>query len=179
MRAIVVDAVNVPEVPEMVTVDVPAAAVLAAENVTTLVPVAGFVPKAAVTPVGKPAAARVTLPANGLTSVTVMVSVALAPEVTDRVLAEGVSVKLPVAELTVRAIVVDAVSVPEVPVMVTVDVPAAAVLAAENVTALVSVAGLVPNVAVTPVGSPDAARVTLPANGLTSVMAIVSVALLP
>ena len=75
----VVDAVSVPEVPVMVIVEVPAAAVAATVNVTTLVEVAGLVPKAAVTPVGNPVAARVTLPANGLTSVTVIVSVPVAP----------------------------------------------------------------------------------------------------
>lgn len=75
----VVDAVSVPEVPVMVIVEVPAAAVAATVNVTTLVEVAGLVAKAAVTPVGSPVAARVTLPVNGLTSLTVIVSVPVAP----------------------------------------------------------------------------------------------------
>jgi hypothetical protein len=75
--------------------------------------------------------------------------------------------------------VVVAVSAPEVPVMVTVDVPAVAVLLAVSVSALVPVVGLVPNEAVTPLGNPDAARVTLPVNGLTSVTVMVSVPLLP
>lgn len=48
-----------------------------------------------VTPVGIPEAANVTLPVNGLTSVTVMVSVPLLPWATDSVDAEGFSVKLP------------------------------------------------------------------------------------
>ena len=52
-------------------------------------------PNVAVTPVGSPVAARVTLPANGLTSVTVIVSVPLAPWAIDRVDAEGASLKLP------------------------------------------------------------------------------------
>lgn len=92
---------------------------------------------------------------------------------------EEVRVKLPVGTATVRAIVVDAVSVPEVPVTVIVDVPAIAAEPAVNVRILLPVVGLVPNAAVTPVGTPDAARVTLPANGLASVTVIVSVALLP
>jgi hypothetical protein len=75
----VVDAVRVPDVPVMVTVAGPVVAVALAANVTTLVPVAGFVPKDAVTPVGRPDAERVTLPATGLTSVTVIVSVTLLP----------------------------------------------------------------------------------------------------
>jgi len=77
VSAIVVVAVIDPEVPVTVTVDVPAAAVLLAVKVTTLVPVAGFVPNAAVTPLGRPEAASVTLPVNPFTSVTVIVSVAL------------------------------------------------------------------------------------------------------
>jgi len=79
VSAIVVDEVNVPEVPVTVTVAVPAAAVLPALIVSTLLLVAGFVPNEAVTPVGNPEAARVTLPLKGAISVTVMVSVPLEP----------------------------------------------------------------------------------------------------
>lgn len=89
-----VAAVTVPEVPVMVTVDVPVAAVLVAVNVSMLLPVVGFVPNAAVTPLGNPEAARVTLPVNPPTSVTVMVSVAVLPCTTVRDVAEGASVKL-------------------------------------------------------------------------------------
>ena len=91
----VVVAVSDPEAPVIVTVDVPTVAVELAVNVTTLDPVVGFVPKEAVTPVGSPDAARVILPANGLTSATEIVSVPLAPSTTDNVDAEGFSVKLP------------------------------------------------------------------------------------
>ena len=83
-----------------------------------------------------------------------------------------------VTGLTVRAMVVVAVTLPEVPVMVIVDVAAVAVLLAVSVSTLVPVVGLVPNAAVTPLGSPDAARVTLPVNPPTSVTPIVSVPLL-
>ena len=81
--------------------------------------------------------------------------------------------------LTVKAMEVDAVSVPEVPVMVTVEFPVVAVPLAVSVSMLLPVAGLVPKVAVTPLGRADAARVTLPANGLISVTVMVSVTLLP
>jgi hypothetical protein len=175
---IVVVALSAPEVPVMVIAVVAAVAVLATVSVSTLVEVAGSVANAAVTPVGRPDAARVTEPANGLTSVIVIVSVPLAPLAIDRVAADGFSVKLPVL-LTVRAIVVLAVRLPEVPVMVTVEVPTVAVALAAKVTTLLPVVGLVPNVAVTPLGNPDAARLTLPVNGLTSVTVIVSVALAP
>jgi len=72
-------AVVLPDVPVIVTVAVPVVAVLLAVRVSTLVLVVGFVPNDAVTPLGRPEAANVTLPVNPPTSVTVMVSVALLP----------------------------------------------------------------------------------------------------
>jgi hypothetical protein len=72
----------------------------------------------AVTPAGRPVAANVTLPANGLMSVTVIVSAPLAPGRIDSVAVEGVSVKLP-RPVTVSVMeVVTGVRDPEVPVMV-------------------------------------------------------------
>lgn len=76
-------AVSVPEVPVMVIGYVPATVVAATVKVRTLVVAVGLVAKAAVTPVGNPEAARVTLPVNPFRSVTVMVSVPLAPCATD------------------------------------------------------------------------------------------------
>lgn len=169
-----------PEVPVMVTVDVPAVAVALAVSVSTLVLVVGLVPNAAVTPLGRPDAASVTLPVKLPTSVTVMVSVPLLPWVTDSEEAEGASVKPEVAdEATVSEMVVVAVVLPEVPLMVTVDAPVVAVALAVKVSTLVPVVGLVPNAAVTPPGRPDAARVTLPVNPPVSVTVMVSVAVLP
>ncbi len=81
------DAVTLLEVPVIVTVDVPDAAEELAARVSVL-PL-----NEAVTPLGKPEAARVTVPVNPFTSVTVMVSVALDPWATERVDAEGASVK--------------------------------------------------------------------------------------
>ena len=180
VSGIVVDAVRVPDVPVMVTVDVPVAAVLEADRVRTLVPVVGLVPNEAVTPLGKPEAERVTLPVNPPTSVTEIVSVALLPCVTEMLVGDAARVKAGATlGLTVSPMVVDAVRVPDVPVMVTVDVPVAAVLEAARVRTLVPVVGLVPNEAVTPLGKPDVERVTLPVNPPTSVTEIVSVALLP
>ncbi len=51
------DEVRLPEVPVMLMVNVPVAAVLVAFNVRTLEPVAGLVAKLAVTPLGRPEAA--------------------------------------------------------------------------------------------------------------------------
>ena len=98
VRASVVVAVRLPEVPVMVTVDVPVVAVALAVRVSTLVPVVGFVPNVAVTPLGRPEAASVTLPVNPFTSCTVMVLVPLLPWVTERLLGESESVKLGVAD---------------------------------------------------------------------------------
>ena len=76
----VVDAVRLPEVPLMVTVTgPPTVAVPVAVSVTTLVLVAGLVVNAAVTPLGRPEAERVTLPLNPFAPVTVMLSVLLLP----------------------------------------------------------------------------------------------------
>lgn len=133
----------VPEVPVMVTVEVPAVAVALAVNVSTLVVVVGLVPYATVTPVGNPDATRVTLPVKPPTSVTVIVSVAVPLCETASVDAEGASEK-PEDGLTVSVMVVVAVVEPEVPVMVTADVPVAAVALAVKVSTLVEVAGLVP-----------------------------------
>jgi hypothetical protein len=64
-------------------------------------------------------------------------------------------------------------------VIVTVDVPVVAVPLAVNVKVLEEVAGFVPNAAVTPLGTPDADKVTLPAKPFDRVMVIVLVPALP
>src|ERR1700728_1942886 len=180
VKAIEVVAVRLPEVPVIVTVAAPVVAVALAVSVSTLVPVVGFVPNAAVTPLGRPDAASVTLPVNPFLSVTVIVLVPLLPWVTDRLLGESESVKLAVAvAFTVRETVVVAVRLPEVPVIVTVEVPVVAVGLAVSVSTLGPLVGVVPNAAVTPLGRPDAARVTLPVNPPTSVTVMVLVPLLP
>lgn len=80
---------------------------------------------------------------------------------------------------TVREIVVVCVSEPEVPVTVTVAVPVVAVLLAVKVSALLEVVGLVPKLAVTPAGKPEAERVTLPVKPPEGVTVIVLDPLLP
>lgn len=178
VREIVVLAVAEPEVPVMVIVDVPAAAVLAAVSVRLPLEVDGFEVHVAVTPAGSPEAARVTEPLNGLISVMLIVSGLLEPAASDSVGAEGVSTKLPVAgaAVTVRAIVVDAVSVPEVPVMVMVLVVTAAVFATVKMIPLVPVVGLASNTALTPVGRFETARVTAPVNPFAPSTLMVSLA---
>ena len=78
-----------------------------------------------------------------------------------------------------REIVVVFVKLPEMPVMVTVTVPVAAVLLAVSVNVLVLVALLGLNDAVTPLGRPDADKVTLPLKPFCGVTVMVLVPLAP
>jgi hypothetical protein len=158
---------------------VPEAAVLLAVRVTTLVVVAGFTLKAAVTPEGSPEAARVTPPENPFTGVIVSVLLPpFAPLATVSVVGDAERLKL-CARVTVRLIVVVWVRLPDVPVMVTVAVPPVAVAAAVNVNVLVDVPGFGLKLAVTPLGRPEAENVTLPLNPFVGVIVTVLVPLVP
>jgi hypothetical protein len=165
-----------PEVPVIVTVTVPVVPVSLAVNVSVLVPVAGFGLNAAVTPAGRLDVENVTLPLNPFKGVIVIVLVAVLPSTTVTVAGDAASVN---AGVTVSAIVVVCVRLPDVPVIVTVDVPVVAVPLAVNVSVLVPVVGFALNAAVTPVGSPDAARVTLPVKPFNGVTVIVLVPVPP
>jgi hypothetical protein len=81
--------------------------------------------------------------------------------------------------VTVRVIAVVCVNVPDVPVMVTVTVPMGAAPLTASVNVLVAVAGLGLNDAVTPLGSPDADKVTPPLKPFWGVTVIVLVPLCP
>jgi hypothetical protein len=83
------------------------------------------------------------------------------------------------AAVTVRVIVVVFVKVPEVPVIVTVAVPVVAVLLAVSVRLLVAVVVPGLNAAVTPLGRPEAERVTLLLKLFSGLTVIVLVALAP
>lgn len=172
VRAIVVVCLVLPDVPVIVTVAAPVAAVALAANVSVLVLVAGFGLNSAVTPVGNPDAANVTLPLNPFSPVMVMVLVAVLPSITLTEVGDAASVN---AGVTVSLTVVVCVRLPEAPVIVTVAVPVVAVPLAVNVSVLVLVAGFGLNAAVTPVGRPEAASVTLPVNPSSGVTVIVLV----
>ena len=132
----------------------------------------------AVTPVGSPDVARLTALLKPFCPVMPMVLVALAPPSTRLTLpCEDVRVKLGTGMVT--TIGTELVKVPDVPATVTVNVPGVAVLLDDRVRVLVLVvlAGL--NEAVTPPGSPDAAKFTLLEKPLCPVIVIVLVALLP
>ena len=87
-------AVMLPDVPVMVTVEVPSVAPALAVSVNVLVEVVGFGTNAAVTPLGKPEALKVTLPLKPFSGVTVMVLFPLAPRVIDKVFGAAASEKL-------------------------------------------------------------------------------------
>ncbi len=170
--------VKLPDVPVIVTVAVPVAAVTLAVRVSVLLLVAGLGLNAAVTPLGKPDAERVTLPLKPFDGVMLIVLVPWLPCVMVKLLGLADSVKFG-AGVTVRLIVVVCVKLPDVPVIVTVAVPVAAVTLAVRVSVLLLVAGLGLNAAVTPPGKPDAERVTLPLKPFDGVMLIVLVPWLP
>lgn len=164
----------------IVMVLVPVVAVLLAVNVRVLVDVVGFVPNEAVTPLGRAELESVTDPVNPPESVTVIVLLPLVPCLTVKLAGEAESEKSGVATaFTVSEIVAVCVSEPEVPVIVTVEVPVVAVELAVKVTELVEVVGLVPKLAVTPDGRPEADNVTLPENPPEGLTVIVLLALLP
>jgi hypothetical protein len=167
---------KLPDVPVIVTVAVPVAAVTLAVKVSVLLLVAGLGLNAAVTPLGKPDAERVTLPLKPFDGVMLIVLVPWLPCVMVKLLGLADSVKFG-AGVTVRLIVVVLFKLPDVPVIVT--VPVAAVALAVRVSVLLLVAGLGLNAAVTPLGKPDAERVTLPLKPFDGVMLIVLVPWLP
>jgi hypothetical protein len=70
---------RLPDVPVMVTEYVPTNAAPVEDNVRELPAVAGFVPKPAVTPLGRPDAVKFTLPLNPFKGLMVMVVKAAAP----------------------------------------------------------------------------------------------------
>lgn len=169
---------TLPDVAVMVNEAVVTGAELLAVSVSLLVVVALAGLKAAVTPLGNPEMVRLTAPVKPLTGVTVMVLVPDVPCVMLRLAGAAASVTAG-APFTVRLTVTEVDALPNVPVTVTVAVPTVAVDAAVKVTVLVVavLAGL--NEAVTPLGSPDAVRVTLPLNPLLGVTVMVSVPLAP
>ena len=177
MRSISAVSVSEPDVPVTVTVAAPVVAVLMAVKVNVLDPVVLVGLNAAVTPTGRPDADKLTVPVNPFAGSTVMVAALLALCATFSVLGAD-RVKLP-GGVTVNATVVVSTMVPEVPVTVTFWAPTVAVPLAVKVNVLVPVVLVGLNDAVTPLGRPDAARLTLPVNPPVGFTVIVLVPLPP
>ena len=160
VRLIVVVLVNPATEAVTVTVTVPVSAVLpaASVNVLVLAVLAGL--NEAATPLGRPEVDKLTLPLKPFCGLTVIELVPLAPCVIVKALGDAERVKFP-GGFTVRERVAVFVKLPDEPVIVTVTVPVAAALPADSVKVLVFavLAGL--NDAVTPLGKPDADKLTL------------------
>jgi hypothetical protein len=180
VRRTVAEFAKLPEVPVMVTVTVTVDAVLLAVSVNVLVPTVLVGLKEAVTPLGKPEAAKLTLLLKPFCGVTVMVLVPLVPWVSAKLLGDAESTKLGTGTgLTVRETVVVFDKLPEAPVMVTVAVPVAAALLAVSVNVLVLVVLVGLNEAVTPLGRPEADKLTLPLKPFCEVTVMVLLPLAP
>jgi hypothetical protein len=155
----VVDAVNEPDVPVIVTVAPPTVAVLAAVSARVEGPAVFPGDRDAVTPAGRPLTAKLTSPENpncGLTATKVVVDEPGEIETLD-----GVEI-VNAGAWTCNCSVVVRVTFPSVPVMVRVDVAGAALLAAVRVRTLEPDVGLGVMLAVTPAGRPEMERFTLP-----------------
>jgi len=130
--------------------------------------------------VGKPKAEKVTVPLNPFVGVTLIVDLPVAPGATVRVAGVADSVKFAVlVPVTVRLIEVDAVSVPDMPVMVIELVPRVAVEFADRLKMLdvVELGGV--KVPVTPVGKPSTLNVTVPVKPFDGFTVIVLVCAVP
>lgn len=145
-------------------------------KLTVLEFVAGFGLNAAVTPAGSPEADSATFPENPFTGVIVMAVAPVAPcgAVTALGAAESVNRSF---WMTATVTGVVAVSLPEVPVTVSVTVPGVALSVAFSVSVLVEVAELGLKEAVTPDGKPETVRFTLPLKCPCGMIVMVLVAL--
>jgi hypothetical protein len=182
VRLNVVDRVRPPPEPLIVTLAIPVAALLdAAINIDMTETGPGGDSNEAVTPLGNPLALNATTLLNPPVRAIVTVAPLLAPRLMVRLDGFTDSVKSGGGgALTVRLKVVDRLSPPPEPLIVTLTVPVAAVLEAASVSALlppVVEGGL--NVAVTPLGNPVALKVTLLVNPPLRVMVIVLAPLAP
>jgi len=162
----------------IVTVVVPVAAEVLAVSVNVLVPVVLAGLKDAVTPLGNPDADKLTLPLKPFVGFTVMVLLPLFPWVTVRLDGAADNVKFGAA-FTVRVTVVVWLKLPDVPVIVTVAVPVVAVPLAVSVSVLVPVVLVGLKDAVTPLGNPDADKLTLPVKPFVGFTVIVLVPVPP
>jgi len=174
VRVTVMELVKAPDVPVTVTVAVPVVAVLLAIIVNVAGAVGGLVLNEAVTPLGRPEADKLTMPLKPFCGVTVTLLVPLVPWVTLKVLGETESAKFDAA-LIVTETVVFLLKPLAVPVTVKVNVVGATVPPTVIVRVLEVAVGLVLNEAVTPLGWPEADKLTLPVKPFCGITVIVLV----
>ena len=169
-----------PLLPVTVMLADPVAAVVDAAKVSVLVPVVDAGLNVAVTPAGKPLALNATLPLKPPEGVTVTPSVPELPWLMETPADVAVREKSGLTgTVTVTLICVAAESVPLEPLIVTVAVPAVAVVDAENVTVLEPVVDAGLKEAETPAGNPLALSATLPLKPPEGVTVTLSVPELP
>ena len=178
MRLILTECDRVPDLPLTLTLKVPVVAELPTVNVNVLAEAEAFGLKVAVTPVGRLDAEKLTLPVKPRIGLMVIVEVRVLPRATLRLLGDAERLKFG-PRFTVRAIVVVCVRPPDVPVIVTVALPVVAVLLAVSVSVLVLVVLLGLNDGVTPLGRPEADKLTPPVKPFCGLTVIVLVPLLP
>jgi hypothetical protein len=145
----------------MVSVFVPSSAELVVVNVRMLTPVVGFGFQSAVTPLGRPDTENVTFPANPFCALIPTETFPDAPRPRFKIAGDE---RVKLGEFTPRVRFIVDVSAPDVPVIVRVLLPVPAVLLAVRVRTLPLAVGLGEKLAVTPVGSPDTVRFTVPLN---------------
>jgi hypothetical protein len=175
---IVVLFASVPDFPVMVAVNVPVFARLPTVRVRVLEDVAGFGLNDADTLFGSPEADRLTVPMNPFDGAMVTVDLPFVPRAMLRVEGEAERPKFG-PEVTVKEIVVVLVRLAQTPLIVTVNVPSAAVALAVRVSVLLLavLAGL--KDAVTPLGRPEADKLTMPLKPLSGLMLMALVAVFP
>jgi len=178
VRVILTECDRLPDLPRTLTLKVPVIAELLTVSVTVLLEVEGLGLKEAVTPVGRLDAEKLTVPVKPFVGWMVIVLVPVLPRATLRLLGDAERLKFG-PRFTVRAIVVVCVRPPDVPVIVTVALPVVAVLLAVSVSVLVLVVLLGLNDGVTPLGRPEADKLTLPPKPLCGLTVIVLVPLVP
>jgi len=151
---------------------------LLAIRVNALVVVPGFGLKEAETPFPNPETENVTLPPKPFEGVIVMAVVPSLPRATFKLDGDAERLKFGAA-VTAREIVVEALKLPDVPVTVTSNVPVTATVLALSCSVLIPVVlgGL--NDAVTPLGKPEADKLTLSLKPLSGVTLMVLEPLLP
>ncbi len=114
-----------------------------------------------------------------LVSVTVFLALVCPTTTVPKVRVVGDTLTPVIAGFTVSWTVVVWVKAPDTPVMVTVNVPVAALPLAVRVSVLVVEVGFGLNPAVTPLGRPEALKLTLPVKPFKSFTVMVVVPLLP
>jgi len=180
VRKSVVVLVRLPEIPVIVTVAVPVAAVPLAVRVKVLLVAVLVGLNDAVTPLGRPVADKLTPPLKPFKGVTVIVLVPAPPCTMLKLLGDAASVKFGTgAGLIVRNTVTVVSKLPEVPVTVMGKAPMAAVRVEVSVKVLLAEVLLELNEALTPLGMPEADKLTFPVNPATPVTVILLVPFVP